>query len=614
MARRLRSPVKSRMASFRIRPATQADGAFLGDMVVEAANWRQGGALPQAPGDDERRAQPLRRRMDAAGRCRASSRSTTHGEPIGAAWYRMLPRSDPGFGYVGTGVPELIIGVRPIWRAHGVGRALLQALVRARARGGLRADQPERRARQLRRDALPQRGFRRDAERHRPRHDGQAPALRLAAPRRLDAARRVVRRIVTVRRRSVEGMARSSSPTTKGRAPANGVLVARRASPRPRPKRYVGDADKPPLIVRAWLGLAHAHRRAVPRVRPRDAREGPAPRRLPVPARAVRDRRRRRRVVLHRQRGRDRPSARTPRAGSSAARRSSCRCCCCSWRAGCSGIRRPCTTTAASASASGCSSSRSPASATSRGGRPQPSEGLPALSEAGGLFGWMLGEPLALLLTDDRRVHRARHPGRAQHPDHHQDPAEPHRPPPRRAVQLDVRRRAARSSRRRMPPPRRRRRRRPVAAVVAAQQDRAREGPGRRDRVAGPHRAAAARARRRAASSRPSCRRPAARRRARTRSPRSSTRPRSPGAKAAKQGGTSLRDDADQDPLDDGILPGLSGIGSDGPRSAPASPYRLPSVNALAAGTPHKARSQANDDTRRARSRACSTSSRSTRG
>lgn len=117
------------MAAFRIRPAAQADGAFLGAMVVEAANWRPGGGRPKhqvltssehgryvsgwmRPGDNGVVA------YDGAS------------EPIGAAWYRVLPRSDPGFGYVGTGVPELIIGVRPIWRAHGVGRALLQALTR----------------------------------------------------------------------------------------------------------------------------------------------------------------------------------------------------------------------------------------------------------------------------------------------------------------------------------------------------------------------------------------------------------------------------------------------------------------------------------------------------
>ena len=33
--------------SFRIRAAVQADGGFLGDMVVEAANWRGGGARPR---------------------------------------------------------------------------------------------------------------------------------------------------------------------------------------------------------------------------------------------------------------------------------------------------------------------------------------------------------------------------------------------------------------------------------------------------------------------------------------------------------------------------------------------------------------------------------------
>ena len=121
--------------SFRIRPATQADGAFLGDMVVEAANWRQGGARPKhevmTSAEHSRYLTGWMRPGDAG-----LIAVDAQGEPIGAAWYRMLPRSDPGFGYVGTGVPELIIGVRPIWRAHGVGRALLQGLCdQARAQG-----------------------------------------------------------------------------------------------------------------------------------------------------------------------------------------------------------------------------------------------------------------------------------------------------------------------------------------------------------------------------------------------------------------------------------------------------------------------------------------------
>lgn len=115
------------MVSFRVRPATQADGAFLGDMVVEAANWRQGGARPR----HEIIASPEHSRY-VAGWMRPSDAGFVavdeNDVAVGAAWYRMLPRDDPGFGFVGTGVPELIIGVRPIWRAHGVGRALLQRL------------------------------------------------------------------------------------------------------------------------------------------------------------------------------------------------------------------------------------------------------------------------------------------------------------------------------------------------------------------------------------------------------------------------------------------------------------------------------------------------------
>lgn len=115
------------VSAFELRLATQADGAFLTDMVVEAANWRAGDGRPKhqvVSGSEHSRYVAGWKRPGDAGFIAEDA----HGEPIGAAWYRMLPRTDPGFGYVGTGVPELIIGVRPIWRAHGVGRALLQRL------------------------------------------------------------------------------------------------------------------------------------------------------------------------------------------------------------------------------------------------------------------------------------------------------------------------------------------------------------------------------------------------------------------------------------------------------------------------------------------------------
>lgn len=123
------------MSGFAVRAAGAADGTFLADMVVEAANWRSGGARPR----HEVISSPEYQRY-LAGWMRPGDAgfvaTTGAGEPIGAAWYRLFPRADPGFAYVGTGVPELIIGVRPIWRAHGIGRLLLHRLAdQARAAG-----------------------------------------------------------------------------------------------------------------------------------------------------------------------------------------------------------------------------------------------------------------------------------------------------------------------------------------------------------------------------------------------------------------------------------------------------------------------------------------------
>lgn len=113
--------------SYRIRTAVPSDGAFLGDMAVEAANWRSRAAQPR---HQVLSAQEHGRYI--AGWMRPGDAGVVAVDeadgPIGAAWYRVFPHMAPGFGYVGTAVPELIIGVRPIWRAHGVGRALLQRI------------------------------------------------------------------------------------------------------------------------------------------------------------------------------------------------------------------------------------------------------------------------------------------------------------------------------------------------------------------------------------------------------------------------------------------------------------------------------------------------------
>jgi len=122
-------------ATFTVRPATAADGAFLADMLVEAANWRGGRARPRheiIASDEHSRYITGWMRPGDMGYIAVD----LNGEAIGAAWYRLLPRSDPGYGYVGTGVPELIIGVRSIWRAHGVGRTLLQRLCEHAAAAG----------------------------------------------------------------------------------------------------------------------------------------------------------------------------------------------------------------------------------------------------------------------------------------------------------------------------------------------------------------------------------------------------------------------------------------------------------------------------------------------
>ncbi|MDK7699544.1 GNAT family N-acetyltransferase [Cutibacterium avidum] len=61
------------------------------------------------------------------------------GSPIGAAWLRDLPASDPGYGFVAPGIPELTIAISPQQRSQGHGGYLLDSLLDECRRHGIRS-------------------------------------------------------------------------------------------------------------------------------------------------------------------------------------------------------------------------------------------------------------------------------------------------------------------------------------------------------------------------------------------------------------------------------------------------------------------------------------------
>ena len=61
------------------------------------------------------------------------------GAPIGAAWARNLPATDPGSGFVAPGIPELTIAISPRHRGHGHGGYLLASLLDACCRNGIKS-------------------------------------------------------------------------------------------------------------------------------------------------------------------------------------------------------------------------------------------------------------------------------------------------------------------------------------------------------------------------------------------------------------------------------------------------------------------------------------------
>ena len=115
-----------------IRRAGPADIRFLRDMLRHAYHWRS-----TAPGELDL---PVSRYVDGWGRPGDTALVALEGGlPVGAAWYRLFGRGQPGYGFVDEQTPELSIAVVPSRRGKGTGGQLLEALLDRARQDGYRA-------------------------------------------------------------------------------------------------------------------------------------------------------------------------------------------------------------------------------------------------------------------------------------------------------------------------------------------------------------------------------------------------------------------------------------------------------------------------------------------
>lgn len=132
-----RSPTgHNSLVSVTVRRAGASDADFLAEMLVAAAFWR--------PDESSGSVTEVLRQPQLAHYVAGWPRPGDVGvialneqEPLGAAWARLLPESDPGYGFVDAATPELSMGVVRGWQGRGIGSRLLDALVTAVREQGL---------------------------------------------------------------------------------------------------------------------------------------------------------------------------------------------------------------------------------------------------------------------------------------------------------------------------------------------------------------------------------------------------------------------------------------------------------------------------------------------
>ncbi|MDQ4106293.1 MAG: GNAT family N-acetyltransferase [Actinomycetota bacterium] len=101
-------------------------------MLYEAVHWGPEESGPKPPPEELLAEPDLRRYLAGWGRegdFALIARDAEDDRKVGAAWHRLFPASDPGYGFVDAATPDIAIAVAPDRRGTGVGRTLLRALM-----------------------------------------------------------------------------------------------------------------------------------------------------------------------------------------------------------------------------------------------------------------------------------------------------------------------------------------------------------------------------------------------------------------------------------------------------------------------------------------------------
>jgi ribosomal protein S18 acetylase RimI-like enzyme len=111
-----------------MRPALPADEPFLWQMLFYAANMAEDGATS---GDEARTHPYLAKYVRGWGRPGdlGAIAVADGGQPLGAAWVRLLAGAEKNYPAVTDGVPELAVAMLPQYIGQGVGARLLAQLL-----------------------------------------------------------------------------------------------------------------------------------------------------------------------------------------------------------------------------------------------------------------------------------------------------------------------------------------------------------------------------------------------------------------------------------------------------------------------------------------------------